>query len=280
MAINFPTSPATGDTYSFGGKKWVFNGTGWAIDASAGGTTSQYWRGDKSWQDIGAILPPGYIDGLGMQYVGPAAVTIKSGAAYIPSVGKVVRNDSDMALSGLSLTASSWNHIYVYPNSGVLAPEISTTAPASPYNGTARTKTGDTSRRYVGSVYVGSGGAIYNFRMVGSRFFYQEAETALRVLSNGTSTTEASLSLSGRVPVASVVALLRVDNNSSTQYVHFGNSVDSASGPPSGSITSSRPQQIATFEFPLDDSQTLTYWFPAATTSGVYVSVLGYTFER
>lgn len=29
MAINFPTSPALNDEYSFGGSTWIWNGTGW-----------------------------------------------------------------------------------------------------------------------------------------------------------------------------------------------------------------------------------------------------------
>lgn len=31
MAIDFPPSPATNDTYTFGGKTWTFNGNGWAL---------------------------------------------------------------------------------------------------------------------------------------------------------------------------------------------------------------------------------------------------------
>lgn len=29
MAIDFPTSPTTGQTYSYGGSIWIYNGTGW-----------------------------------------------------------------------------------------------------------------------------------------------------------------------------------------------------------------------------------------------------------
>jgi hypothetical protein len=29
MAIDFPNSPATNDTYSYGGKTWIWNGTAW-----------------------------------------------------------------------------------------------------------------------------------------------------------------------------------------------------------------------------------------------------------
>ena len=33
--INFPAAPATNDTYSFGGKTWVYNGSAWDL-ATAG----------------------------------------------------------------------------------------------------------------------------------------------------------------------------------------------------------------------------------------------------
>lgn len=29
MTIDFPTSPTTGDTYSFNGRTWQWNGSGW-----------------------------------------------------------------------------------------------------------------------------------------------------------------------------------------------------------------------------------------------------------
>jgi len=31
MAINFPIAPLTGNTYSYGGKTWVYNGNAWEI---------------------------------------------------------------------------------------------------------------------------------------------------------------------------------------------------------------------------------------------------------
>jgi len=35
MAINFPASPATNDTYTFSGKTWVWNGYAWALKTTA-----------------------------------------------------------------------------------------------------------------------------------------------------------------------------------------------------------------------------------------------------
>ena len=30
MAIDFPTSPTTGQLYSYGGAVWIYNGIGWS----------------------------------------------------------------------------------------------------------------------------------------------------------------------------------------------------------------------------------------------------------
>jgi hypothetical protein len=34
MALNFPDSPASGDTYAAGGKTWSYNGTRWTLIAA------------------------------------------------------------------------------------------------------------------------------------------------------------------------------------------------------------------------------------------------------
>jgi hypothetical protein len=101
------------------------------------------------------VVPKGYIDGLQMQWVSGTAVTVSSGTAYIPSLGNVLVANAAMALTGLSLTASTWYHLYLYSNAGTPAVECVTTAPVL-YYGTAYQKTGDNSRRYVGSVLADS----------------------------------------------------------------------------------------------------------------------------
>ena len=38
--LNFPSSPNTNDTYSFGGKTWVYNGSAWALQSASLTTTT------------------------------------------------------------------------------------------------------------------------------------------------------------------------------------------------------------------------------------------------
>jgi microcystin-dependent protein len=61
MPIDFPTSPTTGDVYTYLGKSWVWNGTGWDAPSAGSlnlenlvppGTINQY---------AGATVPAGYL---------------------------------------------------------------------------------------------------------------------------------------------------------------------------------------------------------------------------
>mgnify|MGYP006951086922 CR=1 FL=1 len=290
----------------------------------AAGTAAQYWRGDKSWRDFATdvraavlaglstatnavittadtvlsalgklqtqitdnLLPKGYIDGLGMLYVGPTSVTIKSGAAYILGAGKVVRNDSDMALTGIAIGASAWGHIYVYASGGVLAAEVSATVPAAPYNGTARSKTGDTSRRYIGSVKTDASGNLYNFLHSSTSISYRNVQGAVpfRALSNGTSLAETSVSLSAVVPQTSRLVFIRVINTATsavTAQIYTGTSDDSASGPPTSGIMTFDPSKDGFVNHPLDSSQAMTYWYRTAPSGGgAYMDVYGYNYDR
>jgi hypothetical protein len=45
MAINFPTSPALNDTYSFGGRVWKWNGVAWESVSSNYGPTPTFTVG-------------------------------------------------------------------------------------------------------------------------------------------------------------------------------------------------------------------------------------------
>lgn len=286
------------------------------------GTTAQYWRGDKTWRDFATdvraavltglslatstviaatdtvlsafgklqaqitdnLLPPGYIDGLQMQWVSATAITVASGSAYIAGSARVLRATVDIAKTSLSLSASTWYHVYLYDNAGTPDVEIVTTAPAAPYNGTARIKTGDASRRYLGSVRTGSDTAIYNFVHASGRVLYREniADGILpfRVLSNGMSTTDTVISCTDVVPVTSKVATLRLQNTSTVGGFRVKQSDGTYSSGPGPAAQTVSPGGLGIFDLPLNSSQQLIYFFLAAPSSGGYIDVCGYSFDR
>ena len=165
---------------------------------------------------------PGYIDGLQMQWVSATAVTVSSGRAYIPSLGYYLDAPNAIALTGLVLTASTWYHLYLYNNAGTPAVECVTTAPAAPYSGTACAKTGDTSRRYIGSLLTDGIGNIYPFSMASTSITYLSGATAslpFRVLAFSSATVSTSVSLLGIVPVTALCVHLKVSNQSASGNV-------------------------------------------------------------
>lgn len=115
----------------------------------------------------------GYIDGFRMTYVSANSISFSSGSAYIPSTAKNLLSPSTITLSGLVLTASTMYHAYLYDNAGTPAIELVTTAPVI-YSGKARHKTGDTSRRYIGSALSRTTNTLMKFTHVDGRVSYWE----------------------------------------------------------------------------------------------------------
>ena len=115
----------------------------------------------------------GYIDGLRMTYVSANSISFSSGSAYIPSTAKNLLSPPTITLSGLVLAASTMYHAYVYDNAGTPAVELVTTAPVI-YSGKARHKTGDTSRRYIGSALSRTANTLMKFTHVDGRVWYWE----------------------------------------------------------------------------------------------------------
>lgn len=227
----------------------------------------------------------GYIDGLMLQWVSATALTVATGSAYIEGSGKIVPSSAAIAKAGLALSASTWYHVYLYLNAGTPDVEIVTTAPVV-YSGTARSKTGDTSRRYLGSVLTDGAGNLYNFLHVANRMQWRldPGAAPFRVLSGGVATVATSVSLAGAVPVTSRLAQLRLINLATNAAIlRVGTSDDSSAAgiaainqSPAGSTVSQ-----AFLDLPIDSSQAIEYNFTAAPAgSGAFIDVYGYTYER
>jgi hypothetical protein len=289
--------------------------------AIASGTTSQYWRGDKTWRDfatdvrtavltglstatsaviaatdtvLGALgklqaqitdnlLPAGYIDGLQMQWVSGTALTVSSGAAYIQGSGKALRATSAIAKTGLSLTASTWYHVYLYNNAGTPDIEIVTTAPATSYSGTARSKSGDTSRRYLGSVLTNSSGGLLNFAHSNGEINYVEklvgGGVIYRILTFGASISPTSFSASAVVPVSAHIVKARFQNNDASVYCFIANG-DYAMAAGSDGQLSIPPSTSLFVSFACSSTQNMKYQYLSTPSNGLNVDVMGYGFER
>ena len=228
----------------------------------------------------GALLSPGYIDGLKMVYGSGNALTVRSGAAFIQGLGRVLFSPADIAITGMTLAASTWYHVYLFLNGSVPAVEVVTTTPAVAYSGTARAKTGDTSRRYLGSLLTDGSGNVWNFFHDGLyvRWLQSIGIDGFRPLASGTAIATTNVSLAAWIPSICQLAYLRLTNTSTDQTfkIDIPNRVGSNYG-----IFSVDKGQAVYAEVPTDASQTVSYKFNGAPTAGgAYIDVFGYRLER
>ncbi|HFF3031918.1 TPA: hypothetical protein ACGCGJ_000388 [Stenotrophomonas maltophilia] len=234
----------------------------------------------------GQPIPAGYIDGLKMEWVSGTQIRFTSGSAYIPSLGRALAIAAAVTKSP-SLAASTWYHAYLYSNAGTPDVEVTTTAPDTPYSGTSRTKTGDTSRRYIGSFRTDPSGTIAKFKHNVSNGYV--AYLAMRDLSlnAGTQTTTTTISLSATIPVTSVAATLIISLDASGASLFTGNSempvTALASNNFLGYTESSTQVSVSRMDgHPVDSSQAISYRLSATPSAGTgaYIRVMGYSYER
>jgi hypothetical protein len=218
----------------------------------------------------------GYIEGLTPIWVSASAISFSAGRAYIPASADIV-STSLIALTGLTgLTVNTFYHAYYYLNAGTPAVELVTTAPSAQYSGKARTKTGDTTRRYLGSFLTSAAGGLRNFYVdVTDMVNYREALSAApyRILSAGAATTATTVSATAVVPPTTQSVILSVYNGSATAAVFISNSESTAD---SRALRNVSAQTI--FNFTLDSSRALTYRSSAA--GAVDLDIYGYGLER
>jgi hypothetical protein len=236
---------------------------------------------------LGALLPPGYVDGLKLQWVSGNALTVTSGAAYVPSLGRVLRVPNAIAKTGLALTASTWYHVYLWLNGTNADIEIVATASSAIYNGTARTKAGDTSRRYLGSVLTDGTGKIWPFTQSGPRVSYywnNLGNAPMRPLSVGAAITGTVVPLASSCPVTATHVNLRAQNGDPSVAARLSNKDFAGAVGDSGggtyAILPCAPSSNTVLDFPLANDQSLVYWMTSAPTSGLTLDVFGYLYER
>ncbi|WP_435013022.1 hypothetical protein [Xanthomonas arboricola] len=248
-----------------------------ATTAAAGSMSAA----DKVLLDGIVAWSPSALAGLVLVYVSGTSLTVSTGACYIQSLGRVLVFPGAITLSGLSLSASTFYHVYAYLNSSTAAVELVTTVPAAAYLGDARSKTGDASRRYIGSILTDASGAIIRFVMTSQGLVSYTnpgtGATPFRVLANKQSAAEVSVSLSSVVPVTA---------NSVTVRQFFNRTVaDNAAslGPASGQYWNNVSSPgVGFLTFPLLSQSIYAKLNNDVTdgNGGLYVDVEGYTIAR
>lgn len=246
-------------------RKEVFNGNAWVPPTG---------YSDKT-----------YLSGLNLVWTSNTGFTVTSGAAYTEGLGTVIELAADSPQTP-TLTANAWYYVYLYVNVGTPSIEVSTTAPASPYRGNARSKSGDTSRRFIGSFRTNASSQIFNFIRVGNTVWYRCELGAAphRVLSNGSNTSQTNISLSAVVPPTSRLCYMRGLNYATNTAAGAYTAVSDGtfSGPVNGGYLFYTPNQTPIHAFhPVDSSGNITYWYAAAPTGGnFFVDVQAYQEER
>ena len=220
------------------------------------------------------------MEGLKLIWNSATSLSVGTGHCFAED-GSYINVTSVLTASGLSLTATMWYHVYVYLSGGSPAMEVVTTAPTA-WKGTAYSKTGATSRRYVGSVKTDGSGNVYNFFMQGNFIHYRAnlRATPFRVLSSGTATTETSVACSFIVPVTSRLATLRSANSDGSITFVTGTSDDGITLSSSVNIHAFGPGSQVVVPMLLDSSQAFTYMYASSPSGSAFMDVHGYQFER
>ena len=212
----------------------------------------------------------GYIQGLIPLWVTATEISVTAGSAYIPSIGRCVTAPA-VSLPGLSLSGNTWYYLYLYDNAGVATYELSTTAPAAPYSGTARTKVGVNSRRFICALRSG-GSALRPFVWAADYVNYIDTTALYPILSNGTATAATTVSGATAIPPTTRRALMQV-------YSATGNSLNIGIAFDTMLLSvTSNTRVLAPVISTID--QVFVYSHVAAVTGGTTLDIRGYGSER
>lgn len=251
-----------------------------------GGGTSNFLRADGTWAapvggGSGTSIPAGYNSGVDVVWVSSSAITIKPCSVHIESSDSVLVVTTDIALTGLSPGNNTWAYLYLYDNAGTPMAELSTTAPADPYSGYARSKSGDTSKRWIGVVRTDAGGAIREFRKNGDLWSWTMLQTSgaantpwTRLVANGQSTTSTVVSAATGCPPQSTSIVALIANVSSNQFVYLAPGDKTLANNSYSFYVDNAKYFIK--EVLLNNSQQFKYTYTSSPGTGVWIDVIGF----
>lgn len=227
--------------------------------------------------------PNDYISGLKLQWNSSGSMSVLSGRAMTES-GQLYVVTGTISLTVSGIPSGTLANVYLTGNNTF---EVSATAFSTPYLGTARSKSGDTSKRYLGSVKCDAGGYMYGFvhHTNGTMMYklFPSASSPFRVLTLGTATTSTAVPLSNAVPSSASLAVLRLLNSSDQRMdVAEGTPVNANNRTGVISLSTSSTQNIqGCYTMGMDSSLQVWYLMAAAVgVGGGFIDILGYLFER
>jgi len=222
----------------------------------------------------------------GLDFYRSAAGTIKVGVgrAFIPSLSKTLLVNTELTLTLSGLTADTLYHIYLYSNSGVPTVEASSTAPVLYQAPSCYQKTGDNSRRYIGSFLALSATDCYKFVQCGEKVLYLENTSLLQVVAGSRPATSTNVSCSASLPITSASVQLEAGSAQNVaSNLHLAN-------PDMGSVSSGNRLMIidnsttgnfCSINLPVDSLQRINIIYDIVGASGgAFLRVRGYTFRR
>ncbi len=148
------------------------------------------------------------LEGLRVDWQSATQVIVRAGVAWVPGANKLVELASDVTINfaaggtappvtgtgTLTVNRSTAGFLYIYLNSSGQV-VVSTTAPAASYRGHAKTMSGNTSTRYVESLYASAANTIRRYDRTGEWVMWvADGMVALDAVGNvGTTFQDSSL---------------------------------------------------------------------------------------
>jgi len=223
-------------------------------------------------------------------------VSVSPGMCYVPGTGRIL-SDGTASVTLPSGTFNTFYHLYGYDaGNGVMALEASTVEPDTPYQGTARTKTGDITRRYLISGRTNASGILRPGKHtrpaeMGNRVMLDAASAAgsvpLTLLSGLTAVTPQTVNLSAVLPITADRAIVQLMNP--TNYTLYTSRSDVGAPSATNYQYAAVPGSSPVVDITLDSNRSFTVLLSATgilgpilglLTGSVSITLVGYDFNR